>query len=324
MATFRKLPSGKWQAQVARKGVRRSASFDTKRSAQDWAARQEYLALNQSADTDKSTLADLFDRYARDESPKRRGARWEVIRLSRLARDPLGQVRVSEVGPSDLAAWRDRRMAEVSAGSVRRELALLSAVFNVACREWRVLDQNPVSEIRKPPPTPPRDRRVSDDEIELLVAAGGGDLQSKTGRAVHAFLFAIETAMRAGEIARLTDADVDRTARVAHLALTKNGSARDVPLSRRAIDLIDALPAQKAGRALFGLSSAQIDVLFRKARDKAAIADLTFHDSRHEAITRLSRKLDVLSLARSVGHKDVRMLMVYYNESAQDLAQRLD
>jgi integrase len=56
---------------------------------------------------------------------------------------------------------------------------------------------------------------------------------------------------------------------------------------------------------------------------KAAIDDLHFHDFRHEAITRLSKRLHVLALARAVGHRDLRMLQVYYNESASDLAEKL-
>ena len=195
----------------------------------------------------------------------------------------------------------------------------------MARKEWGVLRHNPVSDIRKPAPTPPRDRRVSDSEIERLVAAAGKDLERKTGRAIHAFRFAVETGMRAGEIAGLTWGAVDRDKRVATLPMTKNGTARQVPLSPGALDLIDVLPAgdTRAESPVFRLSSRQIDVLFRKTRDKIGVEDLTFHDSRHEAITRLSRKLDVLSLARMAGHKDIKMLMVYYNESAEDIAQRL-
>ena len=33
--------------------------------------------------------------------------------------------------------------------------------------------------------------------------------------------------------------------------------------------------------------------------------------------------LDVLSLARAIGHKDLKMLMVYYRKSAEDLAKML-
>lgn len=50
---------------------------------------------------------------------------------------------------------------------------------------------------------------------------------------------------------------------------------------------------------------------------------LTFHDLRHSAITRLAKKLDVLALAKMVGHRDLRQLMIYYNPSAEELAGRL-
>lgn len=322
MATFKKLPSGKWQAQIARNGIRRSSSFSTKREAQDWAAREEYLALNSEQPKSAATLKDAFDRYAHEESPKRRGVRWERIRLQKLSRDEIAQKRLSELQPSDFAKWRDSRLSEVSPGTVRREMELMSSVLNTAKREWGFIEQSPMHGVRKPLPPPPRDRRVAEGEIEALIEAAGTDLTKATARAVHAFRFAIETAMRAGEVVGLTGDTVDCAIRVATLPETKNGTSRQVPLSRAALDLLNALP--ETDGPLFGLTSQQVDALFRKARDKAKIKDLKFHDSRHEAITRLSKKLDVLSLARTVGHKDIKMLMIYYNETAEELAQRLD
>ena len=127
--------------------------------------------------------------------------------------------------------------------------------------------------------------------------------------------------MRAGEICRLVSEDIDIERRVARLTHTKNGLPRDVPLSSEAIRLIQVLPV---GDPIFGLSTAQLDALWRKVRDRAEIVDLTFHDSRHAAITRLAKKLDVLALARMVGHKDLRQLQTYYNETAEELARRLD
>ncbi|MEM9522935.1 MAG: site-specific integrase [Pseudomonadota bacterium] len=322
MATFRKLPSGKWQAQIARQGVRKSASFATRREAQDWAVRQEYLAT--SADPPRSTLTlkDVFDRYAREASPKKRGARWEIIRLEKLKREAIGGLRLSALGPAEFADWRDRRLREVAPASVNREMVLMSAVLTTARKEWGLIATNPLSDVRKPASPPARDRRVSGEEIERLIAAAGTDLAQATARAVHAFRFAIETAMRAGEIVGLTWEAIDRDTRVATLPRTKNGTARRVPLSIAALSLLDVLP--DTGGSVFGLTSQQLDALFRKARDKARIEGLRFHDSRHEAITRLAAKLDVLSLARMVGHRDIRMLQVYYNETAEELARRLD
>lgn len=321
MATYKKLESGRWQAQVAKQGIRRAASFKTKREAQDWAARQEFLIGEGQGGGSNQTLAELFGRYAREVSPKKRGGRWEIVRLALLEKDRIGAIKLSALTPADLADWRDRRLAEVQAASVTREMGLISAVLTRARKEWGLIKASPMSDVRRPAKAQPRDRRVWPVEIEKLLAAAG-DLRTVKGRAVHAFRFAIETGMRAGEITGLRAEDVDLSRRVARLAMTKNGTERGVPLSLAAIALLQALPATDG--PLFNLTARQADTGFRKARDKAGIKDLHFHDSRHEAITRLAKKLHVLDLARVVGIRDIRVLMVYYNETPEELALRLD
>jgi integrase len=106
------------------------------------------------------------------------------------------------------------------------------------------------------------------------------------------------------------------------LLKTKNGDERDVPLSTKAVSLIESLA--KAGERLFeGLTATSRDVLFRAARDKCGITSVTFHDARATAITRLSKKVDILTLARISGHRDLKSLQIYYRESAADIAKRL-
>jgi integrase len=217
--------------------------------------------------------------------------------------------------------WRDARLLEVSNGTVSREMTLLSGILSVARREWRLIEGNPLSDVRRPREPPHRDRRVSEKELMALKISAGHDLTNATARAYHAFLFAIETAMRAGEIIGLRSEDISFEKRFARLPMTKNGTSRDVPLSSEAMRLIKELPKSDP---VFNLSSHLLDALWRKLRDRAAVTDLRFHDSRHEAITRLARKLDVLDLARMVGHRDLKMLMIYYNATAEELAKRLD
>lgn len=321
MATFRKLPSGNIRAEVARQGVRRSGTFPTKAAARDWAARQEYLILEGDETGGKGTLGDAMERYARERSPAKRGERWEVIRLTKLAKDPLAKVRMADLKPSDIAEWRDRRAGEVAPASVIREMQLLSSVLTVSAKEWGLIRSNPAAEVRKPVKPQPRNRLVLPGELDRLAIAAGDDLSNATARAFHAFRFAIETAMRAGEIVGLTWDRIDLKRRVAHLPLTKNGTARDVPLSSEALRLLEALPRMDP---VFGLTSQQLDILWRKVRERAAIKGLVFHDSRHTAITRLASKLDVLALARMVGHRNLNQLNSYYNETAEELAKRLD
>lgn len=320
MASIRKHGKG-WRVEVARQGVRRSKVFGSKAEAKDWAAREEYTILNADAIRSRETFGTVMERYAREVSPTKRGARWEILRLERIMLDAIARIPISELRPGDFADWRDRRLRDVAPGSVKREMGLLSSVLSVARKEWGLLKANPMADVRKPSDPPGRDRLVTAEEMERLAASAGDDLTRTTARAFHAFRFSIETAMRAGEVVGLTRANVDLPRRVARLPMTKNGTAREVPLSTEAVRLIEALPE---GDPVFGLSADNLDRLWRKLRDRAGVKGLTYHDSRHVAITRLSRKLDVLALARVVGHKDLKMLGRYYNETAEELARRLD
>ncbi len=106
-------------------------------------------------------------------------------------------------------------------------------------------------------------------------------------------------------------------------------AARRVPLSPYARALLDVLKKPKTAlkgpdnTSVFALSSSQVDALFRKARDRCGIEDLHWHDARATAITRLARRLDILDLARMIGHANLGELRTYYRERAEDIAARL-
>lgn len=321
MASILKTPAGKFRAQVYKGGSRRSKVFDTRKAAKAWAARQEYELEHVAEINSRMSFGDLLDKYAREVSIGKRGVRSEVIRVERLRRDRIASRAIGDLTTADFADWRDRRLREVKSGSVRRELEQMSAVLTRARKEWGIMSHNPLEGLLWPRDSPPRERRPSASEIEALRISAGEDLNNATARSFHAWMFAIETAMRAGEIAGLYRKHVDLDRRVAHLPHTKNGTARDVPLSREAVRLIRALPDLDP---IFGLNADQISSLFRKVRDRSGVVGLRFHDSRHEAITRLAGKLNVLELARMVGHRDLKMLQRYYNATAEELAARLD
>ena len=104
--------------------------------------------------------------------------------------------------------------------------------------------------------------------------------------------------------------------------MTKNGDARLVPLSRRAREIIAARRGIDP-TDVFTLSAHVASKTFSRARDTTAHKSVHFHDARSEAITRLSKRLDVLQLARVIGHRDIKSLMIYYAESADAIADRL-
>ena len=116
-------------------------------------------------------------------------------------------------------------MKTVSSASVNREWSLLSNAFNVAVTEWKWLRRNPMKSLKKPPATRPRNWRMSDDEIERVLFALGYDYDrppvTATARIGAAFLFAIETAMRASEIVGLTWDRTDMVKKTVKLEKTK-------------------------------------------------------------------------------------------------------
>jgi integrase len=327
MATIKRRGEG-WQVQICVQGVRRSGTFSTKREASAWSAAQTLeIQSIKAGGIPNVPLSRLFERYSKEVSPTKRGKDHEIIRLRYFLRDALASIPLPKLGAADFAAWRDRRMREVSAGTVLRDWTLLNHVFTVAVRDWDMLPVNPMRGVRKPKTPLSRDRTISEDEIErILYAAGYSRVdtpQTITARVGAAFLFAIETGMRAGEIVALTWDCLKGS--VAFLPMTKNGFPRHVPLSVEALRILDQLPrAGHAGGSVFDLKTSQIDALFRKIRGRCMIENLHFHDTRHEAITRLARKLDVLDLARMVGIRDLKILLVYYNAKPEDIAARLD
>ncbi|MFT4242563.1 MAG: site-specific integrase [Acidovorax sp.] len=253
-----------------------------------------------------------------------------------------------------MAKLRDTWLQEYEPATVLRRLAVLSHVFTIARKEWGMESlSNPVELVRKPQPNNARTRRIAigvedaesergtqDGELERVVAASGSTVLPSI------VWLAVETAMRRGEIVTLRWEHVDLKRRVAHLPATKNGSARDVPLSSAAVSVLQALmdaqdaDAEGSGR-VFDIRNDAVTRAFERAVKRARqryieecseakqradgkfLTDLRFHDLRHEATSRLASIFPLHELTKITGHKDPRMLMRYYHPRAEELAKRL-
>lgn len=324
MAGIYKTPNGRWRFDVTINYKRFTKVFDTKAEGYVW---EENLKAGKASNkVPNKTFGELLDEYHDRVSVNKKGARWEFIRIEKIKRDPIAQVKIGELSKSHFADWRDRSLKKISELSVLREWALLNHCLKVAVDEWEYLTENPMSKVKKPKKPPARDRLISKEEIELLNRAlnysHDGEVSSIISRVGAAFNFAIETAMRAQEICNLRWLDIKGNVAKIRVSKTYTG-VREVPLSKTALHILEQCK-RLDDVLVFGLNTSQLDVLFRKAKAQSMIDNLHFHDTRAEAITRLAKKLDILDLARVVGHKDLRMLMVYYRESAKDIAARLD
>ena len=312
MASYRKIASGKWFAEVARMGVRASKAFTTKAAAQAWATQIEgEILAKERGQIVRKSLRDALERYA-EQSPRK----WEKTRLAFLAENlGFADKWLEQVTPDDFGRWRDRQLLGVKPSTVNRDLNLLSAVLSRCRDEWGWLHKSPLTKFRRPKDPPTRTRVISWREVRAVLRALGWKRQppvTKQQEAGFAFLMSLHTAMRASEVL-----SYELRGTVAHLSKTKNGDARDVPLSRRALRLHALCPR-------YSLTAASLDALFRKARAKAGLAGFTFHDARGSALTRLSKRLGPMQLARVSGHRDLDTLYRhYYRETPEQIAAAL-
>lgn len=325
MASFRQR-NGKWQARISAKGFPAEVkSFNTKGEAQRWAIQVEASMNNRTYQ--KSTLADeqrLFDileRYSNEVSPRKRGVQREREGIAFMQRQKMAQYSMSKLSSRVIAEYRDERLKTVAPGTIIRELSILSSIINHARKEWGLPITNPCDLVRKPPSPQGRNRILtSEEEAELLEALLPGTRRSIWMRPLVEL--ALETAMRRGELLSLKWELVLLDRRIATLPITKNGSPRIVPLSTKAVTILQALP--KTGPFVFPITHMCVSAAFQKARERAGISDLHFHDLRHTATSRIAEKLpNVIELASVTGHQTVQMLKRYYHPKAEALAKKL-
>lgn len=355
MANISQRESGRWQAKVRRDGGVQSRTFAKKTDAEAWARKLESElergVWRDTAESERTTLDEALARYEREVTPRKKGATQEVYKIGALRRLPLAKMTLARIRGADIAAYRDAELERLAPSSVVKQLALLSHLFETARKEWGIEVDNPVRKIAKPKFDNSRSRRLSHDETRYLLSAlddPGCSVKTKAGDRRNEWTpvivrWAIETAMRQGEILALEWRHVDLEKRTAHLPDTKNGTSRTVPLSSAAVALIQPggnVQRLRKGR-VFPTTASALKQSFARAVSRArrqyeadcaargdepppcVLEDLHFHDLRHEATSRLAERLQLHELMRVTGHQDTRMLARYYHPRAEDLAKKL-
>ena len=326
MASIRKRGDFQWEARVRKRGQPvQCKTFTTRAKAESWSKQIESEmdrgVFVSRAEAENTTLAEALDRYVREVLPTKKSARSAAYHAHNV-RKALGTLSLSAITSSALAKYRDRQLAEgYAAQTVKHDLSLVSRVLNICIKEWGIAlpAGNPVAQVKMPSLPPGRDRRLVDDELPRLLAAAhayGGEIGSL-------ITWAIETAMRRGEIAAMRWDHLDRRARVLLIPETKTGTPRRVPLSTAALAVLDGLPRRLDGR-VWGMRPDSISQAFERVCKAAGIEGLTFHDLRHEATSRLFEKgLGLMEVASITGHKTMQMLKRYTHLRAEDLVGRL-
>ena len=325
MASIRKRGDLQWEARVRKRGQPlQCKTFTTKAKAEAWAKQIESEmdrgVFVSRVEAEATTLTEALERYACEVAPKKKDAHHDILRCRRFQQRPFARKTLAAIRGKDIAGFIQERQAEgIGANMIRLDLALLSHLFNMARTAWGMESlTNPVDLVKGQRPKLPggRDRRLVGDEQTRLLAAA----LTYSGEIGAIITWAIETAMRRGEIAAMRWEHLDTKARVLLIPETKNGTPRRVPLSTAALAILDALPQHPDGR-IWSMRPDSISQAFERVCKAAGIEGLTFHDLRHEAASRLFEKgLNPMQVAAITGHKTLQMLKRYTHLRAEDLA----
>ncbi len=329
MATIRQQKNTRWQAIIRRRGFKMlTKTFSTQEHALMWARYIESeidrgIFVDRS-EAERTSMGELFDRYEREITPHKKSASRERSRLKLLKKTYAGFT-ASSIQRQHIAIFRDQRISEGKSGAtVIKELNLLSHVIDTAIKEWGFpLQSNPAKLIRKPKAEKSRERRLSINEEEILLACCR---RSRSILLESIVILAIESCMRLGELLNLHWDDVDLEKRVLYLHKTKNGEKRTVPLSGVAIRVLTLIPRQINNKKVFWKwsSPSGFQHTWRRAVINAKIKDLRFHDLRHEGTSRMFEKgFSLAEVALISGHKTWSMLRRYTHLKAEDLVKKM-
>ena len=346
MATFNKLPSGYWRAQVRRKGQYVSRTHRLKAEAENWAIDAERalttgMSPNAVSIDRKTSFATLIELHINDlkevgrpvlrskamclEKLKRDIGHEKLIALTRERLITYGKARANQgAGPVTLA---------MDLGYIRTILVHAAAVHGVEVpTEQVMLARVALRRLGLVGKGDERDRRPTQNELDLIIDYYEHNPRQMipVGRLVK---FAVATAMRQNEICSLLWSDVDLSTCIATVRDRKDprrkaGNDQRVPLlNTTGYDAVGLLKEQRAlalgGDRVFPYNGKSLGTAFRRSCRELKIEDLHFHDLRHEATSRLFEAgFDVPEVSLVTGHKDWKMLRRYLNLRPHQLVGR--
>jgi len=325
MATIRKR-GDKYEVQIRRSGLQHvSKSFHALKDAKAWARHMEVQADRHELPSDPKalqqvTLGELVARYRDTISSQKRSSDREWFMLSTLLAHPVSRKRLSEVTGSDFAAYRDQRLQDIKPASVKRELAPVRHLFEVARDEWGLpIKENPLARLQFKGADRRRERRLRPRELDRLIEAAK---VRRNSLVVPIIRLAVETGMRRGEILSIRRSDIDAVNRTLLIRETKNGHPRTIPLTKGALAVLQHCPGEDR---VFPMTPNAFRLAWQRVKARAGIEDLHFHDLRHEAISRFFEMgLNATEVALISGHRDMRMLARYTHPQRQLISQKLD
>ena len=274
-------------------------TFDIKKDAEIFGKDLELKLIREEYDLEKKKypiFRDEFVRYRNEVVVHKKSKEMESKLIKYICSEHWAGLRLDRVSPKVISAYRDKALKTLMSSSVNRRLNVISNFFTICRKEWGYKLSNPVLSVRRPTNPPPRDRSLTEEEINKLLK---GNRASPHMRFI--IELALETAMRRSEI-----------------PAAKSG-ARTIPLTPKAQQLLkDNLPIKKSSNAI-RLSWSRLCKFYN-------LKDCHFHDLRRTAVQTFANKknISVADCQIITGHKDPRVLLKVYAQSRpNEIAKKL-
>lgn len=337
MATYTKLPSGNWRAQVRKGGAARSATFKTKKEASAWASSIEVQVTyaRKAGVTPMPSdfkLMDFIDVYSEEVGAIKPFMKTKTATLAMLRRT-LGELRMVDITPLVLQDFITLRTKQGAGGvTISADLSFLSSLYKWIrhVKKFEIDEFLPARERASlhhkglKTRSSDRTREPTADEVERILHAYTLKVRQKIDMRV-VIRFAMATAMRQAEICRIRIEDVDMNKRTVIIRDRKDprekiGNDQIVPLLPDAWHIFLNVKGQRTRGEIFPYNEHSVSASFTRICKELEIKDLHFHDLRHKAISDFfAAGLGIEQVAILSGHKDWKMLKRYTHIKPEDI-----
>jgi len=314
MSTIRKR-KGKYQCIVRIAGYPTiTKTFEVKKHAEVFGKDLELKLIREEYDLEKKkypTFKEIFGRYRDEIVIHKKSKEMESKLIKYILKDHWTNLRLDRVSPRTISMYRDKALKTLKSSSVNRRLNVISHCFTICRKEWDYKLSNPVLSIRRPINPEPRDKHLTDKEMERLLKGNRSSPHMK-----FIIELALETAMRRTEIASIKEEHVKGN--LLKIPVAKSGS-RTIPLSPKAQELLkENLPIR--------MSSNAIRLAWTRLCKFYDLKDCHFHDLRHMSIHNFANKKNI-SVADCMiisGHREPRTLLrIYAKSRPKEIAEKL-
>lgn len=246
---------------------------------------------------------------------------------ARRLNQTFGEKLLSEITQRDVERYLADRQQEGAGSATRnRELCLLKNALRKAA-DWGYLRSNPAGTVKQERESPPEFTFLAEEEIDALLANCAPNLTAL-------FTLAIHTGLRRGELFRLEWRDINFETGLITVRDTKNHETRYVPMNRLVREALQRQPRrivkQKVCPLVFPGPKGELLTTvwkgFAGAKRRAGITrHVRFHDLRHTFASHLTMKgVDLRTVAKLMGHKDIKVTMRYAHLAPEHLQAAVD